>query len=307
MRESMNLRQVGILGHPLRPITAGITEQVAVSLAPFAAQVWSRTAWEAEDIAPLIAGSDLVIAIGGDGAMLRAARLCCKDNVPVLGINAGHVGFLTEVSPNDWPDALQLLVSGQYWIETRMMVNCEVQRDSRIIHTDDALNDIVISRGAQTRSILLDLYIDGGWATTVNADGVIISTPTGSTAYGLAVGGPILPPELKNILVVPVAAHLSFYRPLVLSEGSTVDVIVAPETQSDVTLSVDGERMLMLEPNDIVAVQSSSYQSRFIRLREKNYFYRSILDRMEPRMPQRREAPQLLRVLRANDGSKMRR
>ncbi len=283
------LKRVGILGHPLRPEAGRIVDMIARSLQQRGIECWERTSWTPATVEPLIAGCDMVIAIGGDGAMLRAARLCAMANVPVFGVNTGHLGFLTETAPENWETSLDALLAGKYWIEKRMMIHSEALRGTTTISQEEALNDVVISRGAIARSVILETYIDNDWATTYNADGLVIATPTGSTAYALAAGGPILPPQLKNILVVPVAAHLSFDRPLVLSEGATVEVIVAPESKADVVLNVDGERMAALQEGDTVIVQSSSHHSQFIRLRDRTYFYRSILDRMEPRMPLRHE------------------
>jgi NAD+ kinase len=232
-------------------------------------------------------GSDLVIAIGGDGAMLRAARVCAPENVPVLGINAGRLGFLTEISPEDWERSLTALLEGRYWVEQRMMIRCAVVRNGATMTHGDALNDVVISRGAIAKSVQLEMYIDGGWTTTYHCDGLIIATPTGSTAYALAVGGPILPPELKNILVIPVAPHLSMDRPLVLSQGATIEVVVDPQSTAEVFLTVDGEMLDSLESSDQVVIRASDSISQFIRLRDKNYFYRSLLDRLEPRAPDR--------------------
>ncbi|NDJ76229.1 MAG: NAD(+)/NADH kinase, partial [Chloroflexi bacterium] len=121
--------------------------------------------------------------------------------------------------------------------------------------------------------------------TTYHGDGLIIATPTGSTAYALAVGGPILPPELKNILVVPIAPHLSMERPIVLAQGATVRVVIEPSTQAEVVLTVDGELVASLEAADQVVIRASDRVSRFVRLRDRNYFYRSLLDRLEPRVP----------------------
>ena len=287
--DDVMFKRIGILGHPLRPGTGELVEQIALNLRARQVDVWHRTHWEVAEVSSLIADSEMVIAIGGDGSMLRAARLCAMFNVPVFGINAGHLGFLTEASPDNWETSLDAVLAGNYWIEQRMMIHSEAWHASERVCEGEALNDVVISRGAIARSVLLDTYIDEAWATTYSADGLIIATPTGSTAYALAVGGPILPPELKNILVVPVAAHLSFDRPLVLSEGATVEVVIAPETQADVALNIDGERAATLHEGDSVIIQASNALSRFIRLRDRNYFYRSILDRMEPRMPARRE------------------
>jgi NAD+ kinase len=280
----LSFHRVGVLAHPLRPITAPIAQGIAQSLRANGIEAWLRTEWETADVRPLMQGSDLIIAIGGDGAMLRAARLCAPENIPVLGINTGYLGFLTEISPGDWSPSLDMLLAGQYWIEERMMVRCEVQREGQVVAHSDALNDVVISRGAVAKSIRLETYIDGAWATTYHCDGLIIATPTGSTAYALAVGGPILPPELKNILVVPVAPHLSMDRPMVLAQGSTVQVVIDPHTACDVMLTVDGESLASMQSSDQTVVRASESVSRFVRLRDRNYFYRSLLDRMEPRI-----------------------
>ena len=152
-----------------------------------------------------------------------------------------------------------------------------------MIGQSDALNDVVISRGAVTRLIRLETYIDHDWTTSYNADALIIATATGSTAYALASGGPILPPELRNILVVPVAPHLSLDRPIILPEGAMIEVVVTPDSQSEIVLAADGIPMCDLCSGDHISVQASHHVSRFVRLRERNYFYRSLLDRLEPR------------------------
>jgi NAD+ kinase len=283
--------RIGILGHPLRPESAAICDQVSRSLLANGIETWQRAQWEPAEVEPLIRDSDLVVAIGGDGAMLRAGRLCGIAGVPVLGINAGHLGFLTETNPQTWEAALHSLLKDQFWIETRMMIRSEVWRGAACLSYSHALNDVVIGRSASARLVLLDMFVDGAWVTTYYADGLIISTPTGSTAYALAVGGPILPPELKSILVVPVAPHLTLDRPLVLSEGVMVEVVVSRDRQENVMLSVDGEGLCLLHEDDVIVIKASEHSSRFVRLRDPNYFYRSLLDRMEPKMPIRRHEP----------------
>jgi NAD+ kinase len=242
--------------------------------------------WTPGGLRPLIPGTTLIIAIGGDGAMLRASRVCADFDVPVLGINMGYLGFLTEIdAPDNWHRHMQDVIDGRYWIETRMMLNAEVWRGEQRIADMHALNDVVISRGTVTRMIRLDTYIDGDWTTTYNADALIIATATGSTAYALASGGPILPPEQRSILIVPVAPHLSLDRPIVLPEGARVEIVVSPAAQNETVLSADGMPGTNLLSADRVRVQSSDLVSRFARLRERNYFYRSLLDRLEPRKP----------------------
>lgn len=285
---------IGVLAHPTRPQTAPLAEQIAATLKAQGVTPWLFTQWDANDVKPHMAGTDMVIAIGGDGSMLRAAHVCAPYDVPVLGVNMGHLGFLTEVPGTDgWEEAIAAVLNGRYWIEERMMIQILVYRGDEMICSDEALNDAVIRRGAASRMIQLHTYIDREWTTTYNADALIISTATGSTAYALASDGPILPPELRNILIVPVAAHLSLDRPIVLSEGSTVEVMVSPGSPEAV-LEADGEALVDLQSEDLVCVQASKHISRFVRLRERTYFYRSLLDRLEPRisvppLPERRQ------------------
>ncbi len=283
-------KRVGVLAHPLRPQTFSVAAQIADYLQAQNIDNWIYTRWEESDVINRIDGCDLVIAIGGDGAMLRAARVCALHSVPVLGINMGQLGFLTEIpGPDSWEATLERVLAGEGWIEERMMVQAHHLRGDQVMATGDALNDIVISRGVVPRTIRLETYIDNDWATTYNADALVVATATGSTAYALACGGPILPPELRNILIVPVAPHLSMERPIVLSEGATVEVIAALDNASEIVLTVDGIDMGVVEPGDRVRVQASQHVSRFVRLRDRHYFYRSLLDRLEPRVQARNQ------------------
>ena len=285
-----HLKRIGVLAHPLRPQTAPVAENIADSLRARGVETWLYTHWNEDEVRPQVSKTDMVVAIGGDGAMLRAARVCAPDAVPVLGVNMGQLGFLTEIRSLDaWEGYLDLLLRGEYWIESRMMLHASVLRTGVVIAEEDALNDVVIRQGMVVKTIRLQTYIDGEWTTTYNADGMVIATATGSTAYALALGGPILPPELRNILIVPNAPHLSLNIPIVLSEGATVEVIPSPETQAEIGLVVDGAVMCEVLPDDRIRVQASEHVSRFVRLRERNYFYRSLLDRLEPRIPVRSE------------------
>jgi NAD+ kinase len=278
---------MGVLAHPTRAQTAPVAERIAASLRACGLDVWQFSQWDDELVRPLIAGTDMVVAIGGDGAMLRAARVCAPFNVPLLGVNMGHLGFLTEIQrPENWENHLDAILNERFWIEQRMMIDVTATRDERMLARSDALNDVVISRGAVTHTIRLDTYIDGDWTTSYNADALIVATATGSTAYALATGGPILPPDLRNILVVPVAPHLSLDRPIVLPEGAMIEVVITPDSQTDIIVATDGIQMCDMVSGDRVHVQASQNVSRFVRLREKNYFYRSLLDRLEPRAPE---------------------
>ncbi len=279
---------IGVVAHPRRPASFPVADEVAASLKARGLTVWSRRSWGAIEQGDISPGTDMVVVIGGDGAMLRAARICAIQAIPVIGINMGYLGFLPEVnSPEAWDKHIDRLVAGDYWVERRMMIAASVIRDGQVIARGDSLNDVVITRTKPMGTVLLQTYIDNYWATTYHADALIIATPTGSTAYALASGGPILPPQLHNILIVPVAAHLSMDRSIVLSEGATVQVVISPEREHDATVVLDGVTLTDLEPSDIISIRVSENQGLFVRLRERNYFYRSLLDRLEPRVPSR--------------------
>ena len=242
------------------------------------ASAWVMSSWDEAAITHQADKLDLLITLGGDGSMLRAARLTAKQAIPILGINMGRLGFLAEVQPAEWPERIQQTMVGDYWVETRMMVQAEHCQQGEVINTRQALNEIVISRGQLARVVRLETYIDGSFLTTYTADGLIISTATGSTAYALAAGGPVLPPELENFLLIALAPHLSLERPLVLSKGATIRVQIS--TDHTAVLTVDGQFEIELADGDEIIVHASPWVGRFIRLHEKNYFYRTLMERM---------------------------
>jgi NAD+ kinase len=221
---------------------------------------------------------DLLIALGGDGTMLRAGHLCGPCEVPVLGVNLGRFGFLTEVSREGWEAALGHVLKGEFWLERRMMLRAELLRGGQTHGTWDVLNECVVGRGEMVRPVRLTAEIDGRFLTTYVADALIVASPTGSTAYALAVGGPILPPELRNILIVAVAPHLSVDRALVLHEGSKVRVTVHTDHQA--ALSADGQSPVRLENGDQVEVRASDHTVLFARVRDPGYFYANLTSRM---------------------------
>jgi NAD+ kinase len=222
---------------------------------------------------------DMIIALGGDGSMLRTGTLAAQQGLPILGVNLGRLGFLGEVQPDGWPATLDQVLAGRYWLEERMMLHVEHHRDGQMLGSYEALNEAVIGRGALARPVRLKTLLDGGELTTYVADGLIVSTPTGSTAYALAAGGPILPPELKNILLIPIAPHLSIDRAIVLPQGTTVEVIARTDHQA--ILSADGQYEVELQDGDRVLAQMSAFLTRFVRVRPRNYFYMSLMQRMQ--------------------------
>lgn len=221
---------------------------------------------------------DLLIALGGDGTMLRAGHICGPSRVPVLGINLGRFGFLIEIRFTQWRECLDQLLAGQFWLEKRMMLVAEQWRGESMLGSWDVLNEVVVSRGQILRPIHLTAKVDGRVLTTYVADALIAATPTGSTAYALAAGGPILPPELRNILLVPVAPHLSIDRAIVLAEGSSVSISV--KTDHMAVLSVDGLSPVELEDGDRVTARSSEHTVQFVRFQDPGYFYRNLTPHM---------------------------
>lgn len=224
---------------------------------------------------------DLCVTLGGDGSILQAAQQAAPHGVLILGINLGRVGFLTESETGEWRDVLSCVMAGDFWIEERMMLRVMAQRGEEVIAEAEALNDVVVGRGARGRAVHLRVEVDGGELVTYVADGLIVATATGSTAYALAAGGPILPPQLRNILLVPVAPHLSMDRPIVLAEGVMVRITVIYRRPA--VLMVDGRPEAELENRDIVRVEAGPNVARFARMRERTYFYKTLVSRLVPR------------------------
>lgn len=220
---------------------------------------------------------DLFIAVGGDGTMLRAGHLCAPSGVPILGINLGRLGFLIQVQQNEWRDMLERLLQGGAWIENRMMLRVEHIRAEEVIGSWHALNEAVVGRGQYLRPVKLAASADGHLLTTYIADGLIAATATGSTAYALAAGGPILPPELRNILIVPIAPHLSVDRAVVLAEGSSISIHVKSE---NTVLSVDGAVPTSLALDDRINIRAAGYTAKFVRFGDAGYFYRNLTAHM---------------------------
>lgn len=275
------LRRVAVLHHPKITASQGIAAEVGDWLKAQGVDAWPAFTWDEGQIRPRIPEIDMIIVLGGDGSLLRAGRMAAGHNVPILGINMGRVGFLSEMSLANWRDRLPRVLAGEYWVEERMMLRAQTWHREEPIGEHVALNDVVISRGSLARVVRLHTEVDGDRLTTYVADGLIVSTPTGSTAYALAAGGPILPPELRSMLLVPIAPHLTFDRPIILPEGSRVRIQVATDHQSIVT--VDGQFEVELEDEDFIEVCASEAVSWFVRLGKRTYFYQSLIARMEPR------------------------
>ncbi len=274
------MHHVAVLTHPKIPVSESIGGAIVEWLQAQGVKTWLGSSWGLEEDHIPLADLDLIIALGGDGTLLRTTRLAAPHDLPILGINLGRLGFLAEVNPDAWRRALERVLRGDFWVERRLMLRVEVYRDGEPVLKDvDALNEVVVSRGGVARVVRVTTEINGSYLTTYVADGVIVSTPTGSTAYALAAGGPILAPELHNLTIVPIAPHLSLARSLILQQ----DVVIAMRVRTDhkAILTTDGQTYYDLQDGDRVIVAASPYRASFIRLRSRDYFYQSLMERLQ--------------------------
>ncbi|MEO5951663.1 MAG: NAD(+)/NADH kinase, partial [Chloroflexia bacterium] len=195
---------------------------------------------------------DLILTFGGDGTILRAAQAAAPIAVPILGVNLGRVGFLTEINPAQLEAKLPLFLNGDYWIEKRAMLRAELWRGEAMVGSWLALNDIVASRASLSRVVNCKLTVNGAPVTTIVADGVIVATPTGSTAYSMAAGGPILHPELRSIVLTPIAPYLTVIKSMVLPDDNVIGLVI--DTDDESFLTVDGQSFVALNDGDRIVV-----------------------------------------------------
>jgi NAD+ kinase len=273
------IKSVGVLDHPKITETSAMAAQVSDLVGSWGVKVYRASTWDTASIESIITKLDLLVVLGGDGSTLRAARVSAPHGVMVTTINMGRLGFLSEMQPTNWSVVLKRIIEGDYWVEERMMLRAEAFHDAHAFGYRDALNDVVISRGTLARMVRVRTSVDGSLFTTYACDGLIVATSTGSTAYALAAGGPILPPVLKNMVLVPIAPHLSLDRPIVLSQGSIVEMVVNTDHQA--ILTNDGQDEQTLRDGDRVIVQAGPYAARFARIQPQNYFYRTMMSRLK--------------------------
>ncbi|HEC98139.1 MAG TPA: NAD(+) kinase [Nitrospirae bacterium] len=214
---------------------------------------------------------DVVVVLGGDGTMLGAARLVAEKGLPILGVNLGGLGFITEVNRSDLFTAIETMLRGECSVEERIMIQADIMRNGEAITTYTVLNDLVITKGALARIIDLETQVDHSYVTTFKSDGLIMSTPTCSTAYNLSAGGPIVHPVLDCIVLTPICPHTLTNRPIVLSGGSLIEVGLKSESE-DVFLTLDGQIGVSLKKGDVVKVKKSPHKTRLFIPGERDYF-----------------------------------
>ena len=215
--------------------------------------------------------ADMVICFGGDGTILHMAKAATRKGIPILGVNIGTMGFMAELESTEL-DKLKQLAYGNYSLDSRMMLDVTVQRDRDIIFHDICLNDVVVTKGAVARIVHLEVKCDGVRAMESGGDGIIISTPTGSTAYSLSAGGPIVEPEAKNILITPICAHDVGSRCIVASDKRIVTVEMVKNARRNAYLSVDGGRAVRLNMGDVATVKKSNLETKLVRLKDRSFY-----------------------------------
>lgn len=213
---------------------------------------------------------DLIVVIGGDGSLLSAAHMAVEKKVPVIGVNRGRLGFLTDISPAHVEEVLNMVLDGHYQEESRFLLNLRLNDQKRIVST--ALNDIVLNRGNETHLIAFDVYVDDQFVSHYRADGLIVSTPTGSTAYALSAGGPILHPRLNAIVIVPMFSHSLSARPLVIDANSVVVIKMCEQNETAIEVSCDGHESHRIEPGQSIQMNKHHTPLRLLHPHDYHYY-----------------------------------
>src|SRR5215831_15621359 len=259
----MNVQSIVIVTKPKQPEVARVAEQLAAWF--HARNIQASLKSEAA------AKADLVVVVGGDGTLLAAARLLGDRQVPILAINHGGLGFLTEVTLEEMYPAIDRVLAGHFITEHRMMMDIEVASANKRSADYRALNDVVINKGTLSRMIELETRVDRQYVSRFRADGLIVATPTDSTAYNLSAGGPIVFPTISAMIITPICSHTLTNRPIVLPPGVKVEIVLR-SSQDDVQLTVDGQVGLKLEINDQILMEKSNVAVKLVAPADKNYF-----------------------------------
>lgn len=269
------MKKIGVLFHPRKENAFPLAEKLKGYLVQKGISVWVCSAWETEEARRRINGTELILTVGGDGTILRAVQTIVPETVPITGINLGNLGFMTELSVEEVWGKLDRILEGEGWIDERALLEADVSgeggQDTRRYF---ALNDVVLARGDMVRVIHVQAMIDGETLTTCKCDGMIIATATGSTGYALSANGPILHPQSREILLVPVAPHLSFGYTLVVADSAVISLRL--NSVNPAALSIDGHISNTLMNGSVVTVRRSRCKLRFLRIGTENAFYSSL-------------------------------
>ncbi len=244
-------------------------EKIEVLLEASLAEQIGQVKGYAEDEIPELV--DLIIVLGGDGTLISVARQVGERNVPIVGVNLGRLGFLTEITRDELPEMLERLIADDYQVSDRMMLDAFIHRNGQVVGKFTVLNDVVINKGALARIIDMETCVDGRHLTSYKADGLIISTPTGSTGYNLAAGGPIIYPNINSLLITPICPHMLTNRPIMVWSRSVIEIKINFEDDV-VFFTADGQVGRKLLPGDRVEVRRSELRTRLVTSPSKDYF-----------------------------------
>ncbi len=274
-------KHIGLIG---RPGHAGVVEtlarliaflqsrQLAIVLEQSTAELLPPTTLPIYTRTDLGAACDLVVVVGGDGSMLNAARVLVDHDVPVLGINRGRLGFLTDIRPDDIEDTLSAVLDGRYHEESRFMLEFEAARDGNLLPGGTALNDVVLHPGTAAQMIEFELFIAGQFVNSQQSDGLIVATPTGSTAYSLSAGGPIMHPSLNALVLVPMYPHTLSSRPLVVDADNEIRLRMVKQRAISPVISCDGAVRFHTEPGDEIIIRKKAQPLRLIHPLDYSYY-----------------------------------
>ena len=272
------MNRIGIVYQSKKPAAEPVAAEIGSWLAERGIESWISSTWDEDNANGNMGDTSLLIVLGGDGSILHAARLAISHSVPIFGINMGRVGFLSEAQPHDWPERLGKVLTGDYWVENRLMLHAALMRNGHFLQEFTALNDMVVGRGRDVRILNMELRVDDDLVTTYHADALIVATPTGSTAYSMAAGGPMLPPRLMNFVVTPVAAHLSLNRSLIFHEEAEISIKV--QMDHEAMLTADGQDSISLQDDDTILIKKHANYCCFARVESSGYFYRRLMRRL---------------------------
>ena len=283
------MKKVGVFVHSRWSAALQLADRVQSILGAEGCDVWQTSDWDDTTVAEQTPGTDLLICLGGDGTVLRAARTVVPHPVPILGVNMGRLGFLTEVHPGELLDRLGDVLEGRCRIEERTMLQAQVPSWGATHH---ALNDVIVGRASVGRPLYVETAVDGVRLAIHRCDAVIVATATGSTAYSLSAGGPILHPEAPELLLTPVAPHMGSARPVVLPRDTVIDLTVTADKEA--VVSVDGQIDRPLASGDSVSVCRSAHTARFVRFSKPQDYYAVLAEKLD-----------WLRVLHASDNPEL--
>ena len=224
---------------------------------------------------PFNGEADFALVLGGDGTVLRASKQLYPTDIPILGINFGHLGYLTECNPESAIEAINKVIKGEYIVENRLMLNCEIIRDGKTLNSFISLNEVVLNRATLMKAFKMELYINGKHTNTALGDGIIVSTPTGSTSYNLSAGGPILTPTANNMVITQIAPIYFPSTPLVIAGDDVVEIKVTIDNitkKGNVTLEIDGSDSIDIKDGDIVRIKKAEGSAKVIKVSERSFY-----------------------------------